>query len=62
MFYMQEKVVHSIHQERHREADVERLSGQSRLPARLRRHAFSIPPFASRSTGPSPASIPRPAA
>jgi hypothetical protein len=62
MFYMQEKVVHSIQQERHREADVERLSGQSRLPARLRRHSFSIPPFASRSTGPSAASIPRPAA
>ena len=62
MFYMQEMVVHSIHQERHREADVERLRGQSRLPAQLRRHAFSIPLFSSKGTGPSPASIPRPAA
>jgi len=62
MFYMQEKVVHSIHQERHREADAERLSGQSRLPARLRRHAFSIPFFTNRSAGTSPTSIPRHAA
>lgn len=62
MFYMQEMVVHSIHQERHREADVERLSGQSRLPAQLRRHAFSIPFLANRSAGTSPTSIPRHAA
>jgi hypothetical protein len=62
MFYMQQKVVQSIHQERHREADVERLSGQSRLPARLRRHSFSIPQFSIRTNGTSPASTPRPAA
>jgi hypothetical protein len=62
MFYMQQKVVQSIHQERHREADVERLSGQSRLPARLRRQALSLPTFTNRSARPSSASIPRPAA
>ena len=62
MFYMQEKVVHSIHQERHREADAERLNGQSRLPARLRRHVSSLPMFTNRGARQSPASIPRPAA
>ena len=62
MFYMQEKVVHSIHQERHREADAERLSGQSRLPVRLRRHAFSLPMITDRRARQSPTSIPRPVA
>jgi len=62
MFYMQEKVVHSIHQERHREADAERLSGQSRLGAPLHRHSFLIPRFTTGRAGPSPESIPRHAA
>jgi len=62
MFYIQEEIVHSIHQERRREADAERLSGRSRLPARLRRHSVLIPFFANRSAGASPASIPRHAA
>ena len=61
MSYMQESIVNSIHQERHREADVERLSGQSRLPKRQRRYAFSMPHVLHRtprppgSTGPLPA-------
>ena len=62
MSYMQESIINSIHQERHREADIERLSGQSRLPKRLRRHSFLIPRFTTGRAGPSPESIPRPAA
>ena len=62
MYYLEEKIVHSIQVDRHREAEAERLSGTSRFRARLNRHSFSIPRFSSRSTGPSPASIPRPAA
>jgi hypothetical protein len=59
---MQESIINSIHQERHREADIERLSGQSRLPKRLRRHANLLPMVASRSVRSSAASIPRTAA
>lgn len=62
MSYMQESIVKSIHLERHREADVERLSGQSRLPNRLRRRTRLLSKLADRSTRSSPASIPRPAA
>lgn len=62
MSYMQESIINSIHQERHREADIERLSGQSRLPKRLRRHAFVLPMIANRSARSAAASIPRPAA
>ena len=62
MFYMQEKVVHSIHQERLREADAERLSRQSRLPARLREHRWWIPRFTTRSARSAAAAMSRPAA
>ncbi len=62
MSYMQESIINSIHQERHREADIERLSGQSRLPKRLRRRTMLLPMLASRSTRSSAASIPRHAA
>jgi hypothetical protein len=62
MFYMQEKVVHSIHQERHREAEAERLSGQSRLPARIRERRWPIPQFSTRSARSSAAATSRPVA
>ena len=62
MSYMQESIINSIHQERHREANIERLSGQSRLPKRLRRHALLLPMLTSRSVRSPAASIPRPAA
>ena len=62
MSYMQESIINSIHQERHREADIERLSGPSRLPKRLRRHTFVLPMIASRSARSAAASIPRTAA
>jgi hypothetical protein len=62
MSYMQESIVNSIHQERHREADVERLSGPSRLPKRQRRYTFSLPHFPHRTPRPPGSTVPGPAA
>jgi len=59
MSYMQESIVNSIHQERHREADIERLSGPSRLPKRLRRFTFSMPHFPHRTPRPPGSTVPR---
>lgn len=61
MSYLQESIVNSIHQERRREADIERLSGASRLPKRLRHHTLLMPHF-TRQTSESGATIPHPAA
>jgi hypothetical protein len=61
MSYLQESIVNSIHQERHREAAIERLSGASRLPKRLRDHTMLMPHFTRRTSKPG-ATIPRPAA
>ena len=61
MSYMQESIINSIHQERHREAHVERLSGVSRLPKGLRRHTLLMPHITKRASKPR-ATVPRPAA
>jgi hypothetical protein len=38
MFYMQRNLVAAIHEDRHREAEAERLSGATRLTAGVARH------------------------
>jgi hypothetical protein len=38
MFYMQRNLVAAIHEDRHREAEAERLSGATRLAAGVARH------------------------
>lgn len=43
MFYMQEKLIESIQQDRQREATTERLYASLRLPGRLRRRSLVVP-------------------
>jgi hypothetical protein len=43
MFYMQQRLVESIHEDRHSEAQAARLSGPARLPGASR--SVLVPPF-----------------
>jgi hypothetical protein len=43
MFYMQNKLIESIQQDRHREAAAERLNASMRPPKQSRRFAISLP-------------------
>ena len=43
MFYMQNKLIESIQQDRHREAAAERLNRSMRLPRRSRHRTFLLP-------------------
>ena len=54
MFYMQNKLIESIQQDRHREAAAERLN-TSRRPARRSRRLFVVP-LSARGTWKAPRS------
>lgn len=59
--YIEESIVNSIDQERHREAHFERLSRASRARKKLRSHTQLMPHITRRTSKPG-ATIPRPAA
>ncbi len=58
MFYMQNKLIESIQQDRHREAAAERLNASMRPPRRSR-HLFKVPTTAIDTVRASRSTMPR---
>ena len=59
MFYMQNKLIESIQQDRHREARTERLNAPLRLPGRFRRRHVVAPLTATDTVRGPRSSMPR---
>ncbi|MEA3510245.1 MAG: hypothetical protein U9R51_02300 [Actinomycetota bacterium] len=54
MIYVTDKLIESIHQDRHREAEIARMNAVPKAARTSRRRLFAVPPFIADAMGRTP--------